>query len=163
MRFNHANQLLYLPHSWTQALCEAAGFFKRTNQAGPAKSSGIFLSMSHWNCLGYKTNPSNKAVFIAETQGSTLPGAENHHSPHQRDFLHPAVPRDLAAEDYMPSSAASDRGNPQFPVSVYRRGKDQRSIGQVGRANVPNWLQKPQTQGTSKEDAKTQMSPGLLE
>lgn len=49
---------------------------------------------------------------MAETQGSTLPTAENHHPPYQGDLLHPAVPRDLAAEDYMPSSAAPERGNP---------------------------------------------------
>jgi len=38
-------------------------------------------------------------------QGSTLHIAKNHHLPHQRAFLRPAVPRDLAADDYMPSSA----------------------------------------------------------
>lgn len=52
-----------------------------------------------------KPAPSNKAVSMAKVQGSTLPRAENHHPPHQGGFLHPAVARDLAAEDYMPSSA----------------------------------------------------------
>lgn len=42
---------------------------------------------------------------MAETQGSALPRAETHHPLHQGDFLHPVVHRDLAAEDYMPSSA----------------------------------------------------------
>ena len=104
--FDHANQPLYLQRSWTQTLCEASGFFKCTKQAGPAQRSLMFSQAQATGTVwSAKPAPSNKAASMAETQGSTLPRAENHHLLYQREFLHPAVPRDMAAEDYMPSSA----------------------------------------------------------
>lgn len=79
---------------------------------------------------GAKPAPSNKAVSMAETQGSTLPRAVNHHPPHWGDFLHPTVPRDLAAD--MPSSAQLLLTGVVLSSPSQPTGEAKRSTGQVG-------------------------------
>lgn len=62
----------------------------------------------------------------------------------------------------MLSPAAPNRGSPQFPISAYRRGKDQRSTGHVG-GQASQIDSKSHTQANPKKDAKNQMPQGLLE